>query len=93
MYNLYSNYFQQSFNPLISQNFSFILKYEMRCQNCSTYYNFNYKNLLEFDVDNIEKIEIKLSQIDIVRILIWMNALQILLEDIKINAYFAIKLA
>jgi hypothetical protein len=41
MYNIYTNYFQQAFNSIISQNFSNILKYEMKCPICSSYYNFN----------------------------------------------------
>ena len=55
MYNLYTNYFQKTFNSIISQNFTNILRYEMKCQNCSSYYNFNYKNILEFDVDEYRK--------------------------------------
>ena len=27
----------------------------MKCQNCSSYYNFYYKNILEFDVDEYRK--------------------------------------
>jgi hypothetical protein len=51
MYNLYSKYFAQTQNSIISQNFFSILKYEMSCQNCSHYYNYNYKAILEFDID------------------------------------------
>jgi len=55
LYNLYIDYFQKSFNSIISHNFTNILKYEMMCQNCSNYFNFNYKNILEFDIDEYRK--------------------------------------
>jgi transcription elongation factor Elf1 len=42
---------KQSHNSFISQYFFNIIKYEMKCQNCNSYYNYSHKIILEFDVD------------------------------------------
>ena len=51
VYNLFNEYMKQSHNSFISQYFFNIIKYEMKCQNCSCYYNYTYKTILEFDLD------------------------------------------
>jgi hypothetical protein len=53
MYYLFSNFFQQNHNSIISNNFFFIFKKEINCPNCPPTYSYSFEYILNFDIDQI----------------------------------------
>ena len=53
--NLYSSLLSQTHNSIISQNFLTILKKEIRCNFCSITYNYEYKYMIKFKINEYIK--------------------------------------
>ena len=55
MFNLYKDFFNQTQNSLISNNFYNIERYLYECPNCKQYYNYGMKTVLRIDVEEVIK--------------------------------------
>ena len=55
MFNLFSSFFRQTQNSIISNNFTNIIKIEINCNNCQSIFNYTPQNILSFDVDEYRK--------------------------------------
>jgi hypothetical protein len=55
MFNLYMDFFNQTQNSLISNNFYNIERYLYECPNCNQYYNYGMKTVFRIDVEEVIK--------------------------------------
>ena len=64
MYNLMSDYYNQTHNSFIFNGFYYMIKDVFECNNCPTTYNYAYENIFKFDVDQYKnyKNELNISE-------------------------------
>ena len=53
MFNLFSNFFQQTTNSVISNYFYNIEKYLTSCPDCGTLFYYNHRNIITFELDKL----------------------------------------